>query len=205
MRVKRDGENASVVDGYGGEEVEYGTDGCVSEGRRTTKGKDSAASHLPRAEVEDKTPDSRLNRGQCAVGLESTRFESWFAETTENRWTGQMDQTGQSRGQNTWLLELIGVSSCWDEIHWRLTWRRRIIQDTRTASEEYKIDESSRLTPRLTIGVPREMPQPWAGGAVWVAAQAAITAGRASRTLGLAGAVQLGSSSSILPLFSPSL
>ena len=93
MRVKRDGENASVVDGYGGEEVD-GTDGCVSEGRRTTKGKDSAASHLPRAEVEDRTPDSRLNRSQCAVGLESTRFESWFAETTENRWTGQMDQTG---------------------------------------------------------------------------------------------------------------
>lgn len=61
---------------------------------------------------------------------------------------------------------------------------------------------STNRGPRLDMhGVPREMPQPWAGGHVWVQWVAAITAGR---TLGLAGAVQLGSSSSIL-LFSLSL
>lgn len=52
---------------------------------------------------------------------------------------------------------------------------------------------STNRGPRLDMVVPREMPQPWAGGPVWVQWVAAITAGR---TLGLAGAVQLGSSSS---------
>lgn len=102
IREKRDGENASDVDGYCGE-------GVLSDGRylsseskrRTAKGKDLAASHFPRAEVEGDAPD--LKRGLCTVGLGSTRFEkSWFAEMTENKCTGQMEQTNRSRGQNTW-------------------------------------------------------------------------------------------------------
>lgn len=41
------------------------------------KGKDSVCVALSiRAEVEGGRPDSRSNHGPCAIGLESTRFES---------------------------------------------------------------------------------------------------------------------------------
>lgn len=104
MKAKRDGENASDVDCYGGEEVVV----LVKAGASTAKGKDSASSHLT---GRGGGQPSRLNHGgPCAVGLESTRFESSFAETTGNSWTGQMDHTGRSRGQITWS-DLIGVST----------------------------------------------------------------------------------------------
>jgi hypothetical protein len=74
----------------------------------TAKGKDSAASHFPRAEVEESHhPESRSNHGPCAIGLESTRFESRTNNGEHmglDRWMRRA-----SRGQNTWS-QLISVS-----------------------------------------------------------------------------------------------
>jgi len=111
MRVKRDSGNASEVDGYGGEGV-----GVIDVSSVKAKGRKEKIRQRRTFPGPKWRLTSRSERGMCAVGLGSMRFErSWFAETTENGWTGQMDQTEQSRGQNTWSV-LIGVSSCLGEL-----------------------------------------------------------------------------------------
>jgi hypothetical protein len=96
MRVKRDGGNASDVDCYGGEEVEWQIVVSVKTDE-TAKGKDSAASHFPRAEVEESDrPESRSNHGRPM--RHRTRIDTIRKSHEQRRThgTGQTDETGEA-------------------------------------------------------------------------------------------------------------
>jgi hypothetical protein len=72
------------------------------------KGKDSAASHFPRAEVEERySPDSRITHGPCAIGLESTRFEK-----SQKQRTNHMDWTNGSDTPEPRSKHLVNIDRC---------------------------------------------------------------------------------------------